>query len=140
MVLIKKGDLAMKWLKKFMTGRYGVDQLSMALLVVSIFISILSSFVRVWVIEILNIVVLVIIFYRMFSKNIAKRYQENNKFLSIWNPIKNGVHNKIERIKGLKNYRYFKCSNCKQTLRVPKGKGKISITCPKCKTVMVKKS
>ena len=140
MFLIKKGDLTMNWLKKFMMGRYGVDQLSMALLVVSIFISILSSFVRVWVIEILNIVVLVIIFYRMFSKNIAKRYQENNKFLSIWNPIKNGVHNKIERIKGLKNYRYFKCSNCKQTLRVPKGKGKISITCPKCKTVMVKKS
>ena len=79
MFLIKKGDLTMNWLKKFMMGRYGVDQLSMALLVVSIFISILSSFVRVWVIEILNIVVLVIIFYRMFSKNIAKRYQENNE-------------------------------------------------------------
>ena len=73
-------------------------------------------------------------------KNISKRYQENNKFLRIWNIIKNKINYVPQRIKSLKDYRYFKCSNCKQTLRVPRGKGKLSITCPKCKNVMIKKS
>ena len=130
----------MNWFKRFMVGRYGTDQLSMALMVIWIFISILSRFTGNRIINIFYIIMPIIIFYRIFSKNIAKRYQENMKFLRVWNPIKNKVKTKIQRVKDLKYYRYYKCSNCRQTLRVPRGKGKISITCPKCKTVMIKKS
>ena len=130
----------MNWFKRFMVGRYGTDQLSMALMGIWIFISILSRFTGNRIINIFYIIMPIIIFYRIFSKNIAKRYQENMKFLRVWNPIKNKVKTKIQRVKDLKYYKYFKCSNCKQTLRVPRKKGKISITCPKCSTVMVKKS
>lgn len=130
----------MNWFRKFMVGRYGVDQLSTALLIVSIFFSILSRFFNNGVLNILNMIILFIIFYRIFSKDIGRRYQENNKFLKIWYPIKNKVSSRIQRIKSLKDYRYYKCSNCKQKLRVPKGKGRIAITCPKCKMTMIKKS
>ena len=130
----------MNWLKKFMLGRRGVDQLSMTLMVISILLSILSRFVNSQILYILYIVIIVTAIYRIFSKNLTKRYQENIKFLNMWNSIKRKVNNKIQRVKDLKYYKYFKCSNCKQTLRVPRKKGKISITCPKCSTVMVKKS
>ena len=130
----------MNWLKKFMAGRYGGDQLSLTLLGISIFISILASILHSQVLAIVYIIPLGSVLYRMFSKDIAKHYQENMKFLNKWNSIKRKVNNKIQHIKSLKHYKYYKCSNCKQTLRVPRGKGKISITCPKCKTVMIKKS
>ena len=130
----------MNWLRKIMVGRYGVDQLSMALMGISVLFSILSIFVKSPIINILYMITLVFAFYRIFSKNIAKRYQENNKFLRVWNTTKRKINKVLKRIKDLKYYKYFKCSNCKQTLRVPRGKGKISITCPKCKTIMIKKS
>ena len=130
----------MNWFKRFMTGRYGVDQLSWALMFLSIFISILSRFANSKILAMLYIIPLAMVFYRMFSKNIAKRYQENMMFLNKWNPIKRKINRRIQRIKDRKDYKYYKCSNCKQTLRVPKGKGKIAITCPKCKTVMIKKT
>lgn len=130
----------MNWLRKFMAGRYGVDQLSTALIVVNLICTILLRFFNSSILNIFCIIISVIVIYRIFSKNISKRYQENIKFLNIWNPIKRKVNKNIQRIKDLKHYKYFKCSNCKQTLRVPRGKGKISITCPKCKLVMIKRS
>lgn len=123
-----------------MTGRYGADQLSWVILVVYFFISIMARIFNNRILDVLGIVALGIVVYRMFSKNISARYQENTKFLNKWNSIKRKVNNRIQRIKDLKDYKYYKCSNCKQVLRVPRGKGKISITCPKCKTVMIKKS
>ena len=123
-----------------MAGRYGVDQLSWTLMGISIFISILSRIIKSEILAILYIIPVILVFYRMFSKNISKRYQENMKFLNKINPIKRKVNTKIQRIKSLKYYKYYKCPSCKQKLRVPKGKGKISITCPKCKTVIIKKT
>lgn len=130
----------MEWLRKFMVGRYGSDQLSTGLLILWIIISILSRFINSRIIEILNIIIPMITLYRMFSKNISKRYEENMRFLKLWNPIKSKANSITRKVKGLKHYRYYKCISCKQTLRVPKGKGRISVTCPKCKTIMIKKS
>ncbi|NLJ78868.1 MAG: hypothetical protein GX329_05860 [Tissierellia bacterium] len=130
----------MNWFKKIMTGRYGIDQLSTTLLIVSIILSILSRFFNSDILNALNMVLLIAIFYRTFSRDIGKRYQENIKFLNIWSPIRNKVRGRINRMKGLRNYRYYKCSNCKQKLRVPRGKGRISITCPKCNMAMIKRT
>lgn len=123
-----------------MAGRYGVDQLSMLLLVISIIFSISSRFVNSRIISIVFILTAGLAYYRIFSKDISKRYQENMKLLKVWNPIKNKFNNKIKRVKNSKDYRHFKCSNCDKTLRVPRGKGKVSITCPNCKTVIIKKT
>lgn len=130
----------MNWLKKFMSGRYGVDQLTWLLFVISIAISILSIFIKSPILSTINLFILIWIIYRTFSKNITSRYNENMKLLNGWHSIKNKVNSNVNKIKGLKQYRYYKCSNCKQELRVPRGKGKISITCPKCNNVMIKKS
>lgn len=130
----------MNWLKKFMVGRYGMDQLSMGLIVLYILLAILSRFINIQIINIISLIVPIVAYYRVFSKDINKRYQENMKFLNIWNPIKNKFNNKVKKAKGLKDYKYFKCPSCSQSLRVPRGKGKIAITCPKCKTSIIKKS
>ena len=130
----------MNWFRRFMIGRYGSDQLSMALMGVWVLISILSRFIRNPIMNVFYMIMPIIIFYRIFSKNISKRHEENIKFLNLWNPIKYKVKNKVQRVKDLKYYRYYKCPNCRQTLRVPRGKGRISITCPKCRNVIVRKS
>lgn len=130
----------MNWIRKFMIGRYGTDQLSIALLAVSMIFSILFRIFDSSLLNILSIVLLITIFYRMFSKNIGKRYQENNKFLKHWYPIKNKLNKKMQKMKNRKDYRYYECSGCKQKFRVPRRKGKIIVTCPKCKKTMVKKT
>ncbi|NMA94918.1 MAG: hypothetical protein GX974_02640 [Clostridiales bacterium] len=126
--------------RRFMMGRYGSDQLAIALLIIYGVIALVMQFAHSIVLIILQFVLLVIIIYRIFSKDIAKRHRENIKFLNLWYPIQRKFQTRIRRIRDRKHYRYYKCPECKQTLRVPKGKGKISITCPKCKNVIIRKS
>jgi ssDNA-binding Zn-finger/Zn-ribbon topoisomerase 1 len=79
-------------------------------------------------------------YWRMMSKNVSKRYAENQKFLNIryqWTVKRNNIK-KLWAQRGM--YRFYRCPQCRQTVRVPKGKGKICITCPKCRTEFVKKS
>lgn len=127
----------MDWLKKFMYGRYGVDQLSIALLIGSILLSFLTSLLSATLnipfLSLITYIPLVICYFRIFSRDISKRQQENYKFLRYWNPSKAWVNKKVTRLKGMKTHKYYKCPSCSKTLRVPKGKGNIRITCPQCK-------
>jgi ribosomal protein L37AE/L43A len=74
----------------------------------------------------------------MFSRDINKRIQENQKFLKYYNRAENWTKNKFNMIKGLKTYKYFTCPSCKQTVRVPRGKGRVNVICPKCSTKFIK--
>lgn len=141
----------MNWLKKMMLGRYGNDQLSIALLILYMVLSFSSQITRWNILMLLSFVPLILCFYRMLSRNISKRYIENQQFLKWWGPVKawlSRIAHKIQtrfrkfsgRRKGMKTHRYYKCPNCSNTLRVPKGRGKISITCPVCKTSFIKKT
>ena len=130
----------MNWLKNFMKGRYGGDQLNNFMLVVFAFLFILSRFINYSIISLISLMIAFAAYFRIFSKNIPKRYAENQKFLSFWQPIKKQFNFIINRVKNMRHYKYFKCPNCEQTLRVPRGKGRISITCPKCKTTIIRKS
>ena len=122
----------MNWLKKQMIGRYGVDQLSNALLILSFILLIGSIIADIKVINSIAMGILLISYIRIFSRNINKRYQENLKFLNWWNPIKFKLLGFVNRTKQLKTHRFYKCPQCNQELRVPKGKGKINVSCPKC--------
>ena len=86
----------------------------------------------IWIILIINI-------FRTYSRNIYKRRAENDKFLSLIQPVKKRI-NIIKSNKNDKMHKYFLCPNCKQTVRVPRGRGQITITCPKCKQKFDKKS
>ncbi|HIX29426.1 MAG TPA: zinc-ribbon domain-containing protein [Candidatus Blautia stercoravium] len=131
-------------LAKFMYGRYGTDRLNMFLLIVLIVCAGLNLFVRNGYFSIVmsswETLLVVLIYYRMCSRNIQKRYAENQKYL--------GLENKVKRFFGRtkyiqeqrKDFHIYTCPQCRQKIRIPKGKGKISIRCPKCGAEFVKKS
>jgi uncharacterized C2H2 Zn-finger protein len=118
--------------RRTMVGRYGMDDLSKALVGVSMVFLILSLFFRGGLFFILAVVTLVFNYYRMFSRNFAARSAENAKYLELTGGIRKKVRIGRKRIEGRKEYRFFKCPGCGQEVRVPKGKGHIMITCPKC--------
>lgn len=130
----------MNWLKKVMAGRYGVDQLSNGMLILSITIIAIGMLTKVNELSTIAVLILGVSYFRILSKNINKRYEENLKFLKLWNPIKFKWLNLINRIKQSKTHKFFKCPSCAKELRVPKGKGKINITCPSCHTKFEKRT
>jgi len=121
-------------------GRYGGDQLSLALIVLSLLLSSIANMFRQPVLSVIACIPLGVCIYRMLSRNISKRSMENYKFMMLLSPVYSWLRRLPLRIHDLKYYRYFKCPGCKAQLRVPRGKGKIIVTCPKCKTEFMKKS
>ena len=119
-------------LRSFMAGRYGTDRLNMVILCAGLFCSLLS----VWIHKVpLNLIfwalsygLMIWAIFRALSRNTFKRYQENRKFLLFFDRLKD------------RNNRYFDCPKCRQTVRVPRGKGKISITCPRCHEKFIRKT
>ncbi len=119
-------------IKKFMYGRNGGDQLSVALLIVSILITFVGRFSKMqWIIS-LSYIPLALSMFRVFSKDVTKRRMENYKFAMLLSPIYSRFKNTQKRLKDSKTHKYYKCPNCSQQLRLPKGKGKIIVTCSKC--------
>ena len=115
-----------------MYGRYGSDRLNLVILVAGLVASVLSSLIRIFPVNILLLLLsyglMIWAIFRTLSRNTYKRYQENRRFMLIF-----------DRLKDRQN-RYYECPKCHQTVRVPRGKGKISITCPRCKEKFVRKT
>lgn len=116
----------------FMQGRYGTDKLNTAILVAGVAVCVLSMLIPLplvnWLLTMLSYVLMGWAIFRMLSRNTYKRYQENKKYLRF-----------VERIRD-REHKYFDCPRCRQPVRVPRGKGKIAITCPKCREKFVKKT
>ena len=124
-----------------MNGRYGSDQLNMALLILSILVSLIGGifFNRSIVVSLIVYALCIIIIYRGFSKKIYKRQQENLKFKRLIQPIKSQY--KIIKLNlTQKQFKHVQCPRCHRTLRVPRGRGKIEITCPHCHVAFDKRS
>ena len=119
-------------LRNFMAGRYGTDRLNMAILCVGLVASLLSVLIKFAPVNLglflLSYGMMFWAIFRTLSRNTYKRYQENRKFLQLTGRLKDREH------------RYFDCPKCRQMVRVPRGKGKISITCPRCREKFVKKT
>lgn len=132
-------------LMKFMYGRYGNDELNQflfKLVFVSLVISLLSGRANFLgdMFYFLALIMVVFIYFRMFSKNFNKRYSERTSYLNFSNKVKLALDKQNKMKAQKKSYAFFKCPSCKQKVRVPKGKGKISIHCPKCNVDFIKKS
>lgn len=130
----------MNWLKKFMAGRNGADQLSLALLVLSVLLTVISQLVRLPLLAFVGYIPTVLCMFRMFSKNIDKRRLENYKFSMLISPVYSWFKRIQRRVGESKTHKYFKCPGCKAELRLPKGKGKIIVICPKCKVEFTAKT
>ena len=131
------------WLQRVMAGRYGVDEYSRFLNVVALVSLVLSILfnnglsVFFWLLAISS---LVWTYFRMFSRNTYKRRAENNAYLTIRYSMTRKLSGLKQRMQQKRYYRFYKCPKCGITTRVPKGKGKIRITCPKCGEIFQRKS
>lgn len=136
---------------RFMMGRNGTDQLAKFFLYLSLILIVITMFNHNPIVYLLAIASLVYSYFRMMSRNIQKRYYENQQYLRMTDKIRAFFRNlagktRYQKSKAVydreqrKIYKIFYCPSCKQKIRAPKGKGKICITCPKCKMEFIKRT
>lgn len=129
---------------RFMQGRYGIDQLSKFLLITGLAVVLLSAFFGENAVSMLLYIfgwgVVIYCYFRIFSRNVQKRYAENQAYLMKTYKIRNWFQNQKNIWQQRKVYHIYTCPSCKQKIRIPKGKGKIEVRCPKCGTTFIKKS
>lgn len=138
------------WMSEVMRGRYGMDNLNRALMLAALIVIIADMFLRSRILDLLTLVILIYVYCRMFSRNINARYNENQKYLR----FTAGIRGKLGRKPGNgtggrgnfagasqrdKAHRILRCPGCGEKLRVPRGAGKIMISCPHCSTKFTKK-
>ena len=130
--LRRLGENMRKATARFMEGRYGTDKLNIILLRTSLIMMVVDMFLPGGLLKLifwaLPMGLMIYSLIRSFSRNIYRRYEENRKYLQLLDMIKDRQH------------RYFDCPKCRQRVRVPRGKGKISITCPKSREKLIKKT
>lgn len=131
--------------KKFMAGRYGLDQLSNGLNVLFFIMVLIGLFSKNTLVLYLSLIPLFYNYFRIFSKNFSKRYNENRIYTNMMSPLYNLIDKLKDKFNRMKlnlqkkkkrdktKYKYYHCKNCGQELRIPRGKGKVIITCPICK-------
>ena len=131
--------------RRFLMGRYGHDHLNLFIMVVSLLFGIVTFFtygIGDLICSILQLMFLAVWMMRAFSRNFYKRRAENTVFLRLWGKVK-GFFRPVKAFFARmadRSHRYFKCPKCKARLRVPRGRGKITITCPRCRNTFDKKS
>lgn len=125
---------------RFMYGRYGNDQLSKLYLGLALVCLVLNLLTRLTLFYVAGILFMGYGIYRSFSKNIAKMSAQNQKYLNWRYQRIVKYNNEKKHWAQRKEYRFYKCPSCKQKVRVPRGRGKIAITCPKCRHEFIKKS
>ena len=126
--------------QRFMAGRYGNDKLNQFLLVLVLALILVNVFVQSRALYWLELIGLVFCYFRMLSKNFKAREEENQMYMRLYLKAQDTVMKWKFRMEQAKEYHIYKCPNCGQKIRIPRGKGKISIHCPKCNTDFIKKS
>ena len=127
-------------LMRFMYGRYGVDTFGKFLLWSGVILMLITSIFHFRIFYVIGWAFVIYSYYRMFSRQTYKRALENQKFLQHTSKIRGFFAKQKYMAAQRKTHHIYKCPNCKQKIRVPKGKGKIEIRCPKCQTTFIKKS
>ena len=125
---------------RFMAGRYGMDTMGRFTIGLALFLVVINYIFTSRIINLLVWVLLILAYYRMFSRNVYKRSSENQVFLNKTYKIRSKFAGLKNRMAQSKDYHIYKCPSCKQKIRIPRGKGKIEIRCPKCSTTFIKRS
>ena len=136
----RKEGFLLNWFRRVMYGRYGTDDLGIFLILAGMLTALVSAVTGWWIVRLLSYFLYIFCLYRMFSKNIYRRQKENAYFLQAVQPVKRWFKLQSKKFGDRKDFRYFTCPKCRQKVRVPKGKGKIRIICPKCKEEFIRKT
>lgn len=118
--------------RRFMVGRYGTDELNRFILTAVLVTVVLNLFFRSGLLIWIELVCLILAYLRMFSKNTGARFKENQKYLNLRFRTEEKLKRLKPRLEEARRYKIFKCPDCGQKLRIPRGHGKISIHCRKC--------
>jgi hypothetical protein len=126
-------------LYRFMMGRYGFDQFNRFLMLLGLVFFVISVFgVRGFYLG--GLACLIYAYFRMLSRNTYKRSLENNRYLQYESKVKRYLSGWKRNLEQRKTHHIYKCPSCRQKIRIPRGKGKIEIRCPKCGQTFIKKS
>lgn len=138
----RQGGLSVirNFIRNFMIGRYGPDQLGIAAIVSSLILNLFRAFTGLVPLLYFSYALLGLALFRMLSRNITRRRAENDKFIRYAWPLKTKISRTVTRVKSRKTHRFFNCPSCRNVLRVPRGKGKLQVTCPKCGERFFKKT
>ena len=120
------------WMIRFMQGRYGSDNLGMVTLIAGLICSVTGSLTRWGILSFLGLALYIVTLFRMFSRNREARLKENRKYIELTGEARTRVTQWARRMKNRKDYKYFKCPNCKVLLRLRRGCGEKDITCVRC--------
>ena len=122
----------MNWLRAFMAGRNGLDTLGLASVIAAVVVNVLAQILDSYILSVVAMALMVYAFFRILSRNVTRRRQESYRFEHLFSAVRGGVSGWLDRRRQSKDYKFFTCPGCRNKLRVPRGKGKIQITCPKC--------
>lgn len=126
--------------RKFMTGRNGSDDLSLALLIAGLVLSLISSIFGSSLLYLVGLALYIACLFRMFSRNIARRYEENRKYVEWRQKAKTSISQAKVRLMNMRKYKYFKCPECGALLKLPRKVGEVTVTCGKCRHQFKKKA
>lgn len=118
---------------RFMQGRNGLDNLSYTAMWTGLILMLADSFIGTGVLRLVGTALYGYAIFRMLSRNVAKRQVENEGFVSFFENLKKKIKQFFLRLKGSKEYKYFRCPACKNRLRLRRGCGEKHVTCPVCK-------
>ena len=127
-------------LARFMSGRYGADQLSYAMVILALVMTVVGALSGLGLLTLMADALLIVMFVRMLSKDRYRRAHENQVYLEKTQNVRRAVTEWMNRVKNSKKYRYFTCPKCKARLRVPRGVGNVTITCKSCGNKFDKKA
>ena len=125
---------------RFMSGRYGSDQLNLTLIIGALIVTTIGSLSGVYFLTLAADALLLLAIFRMFSKDRYRRAHENQVYLEKTQKVRRAATEWVNRVKNSRKYHYYTCPKCKQRLRVPRGVGNITITCKQCGTKFDKKA
>lgn len=130
----------MNQFRKFMYGRYGFDQLSRDIILFSLFITLIASMTRSSLLLWLAYIPLFYAIFRILSRDTQKRARENYIYADLIRKVKVRAKNTKLLLVGTRTHKFYRCKGCRQMIRIPRGKGKISISCPKCRREFISRS
>ena len=127
-------------LMRFMYGRNGVDALAKAENILILVLLVISMFARFLPLYFICLILIVHMYFRVFSKNIVRRQEENRRYLNLRYNLVVKKNKFFTHMRQRKDYKFFKCPRCSQKVRVPKGHGRIVVCFPKCREKFIRKS